>query len=514
MIYKLPRSLPQHAYEAKVVQKNEADVAQTIQISLSLLMEDAGACLFSHIQKNYTAFRSLLVVCGKGNNGGDGYVVARLAVLAGYKVKVLVAAPEHIISGEALIALLKLQALGVQPVFLAPHSSSVLIEEFQASLNTLGTPLIVDALLGIGFSGALSESLIELIAAMNDSLEVIVSADVPSGLCATTGCVGTIAVKAHSTVTFIALKQGLLTGQAASYRGHIVYEPLGLASAFESHIASRHYIQSQNNLPELSERMPTSHKGSIGLALAVGGNQGFPGAIRLSAESAMRSGASLVAVSCHPRSQSLVFQQRPELILATTEAVELVSSTLFKQAKVIVLGPGLGNDIWAQQCFKHIVPHERHMVVDADALRLLSAAEYRNDYWVLTPHPGEAASLLNCDIATIEQDRFYAVKTIAQKYGGICVLKGAGSLVSDGETVWINTTGNAGMASGGMGDVLSGIIAALIMQMPDIYQATRLAVYIHGQAADILADKYGTRGLLASDLLPEVRRLLNNQSHY
>ena len=151
------------------------------------------------------------------------------------------------------------------------------------------------------------------------------------------------------------------------------------------------------------------------------------------------------------------------------------------------------------------------MVLDADALQILSRNPIYRDDWVLTPHPGEAARLLNCDVETIESDRFAAVQDIVAKYGGICVLKGAGSLIADANNVWINTSGNSGMASGGMGDVLSGIIAALIMQLPHAVDATRLAVYLHGKAADRVAADQGKIGMLASDLFPHIQQLLNEE---
>jgi NAD(P)H-hydrate epimerase len=196
------------------------------------------------------------------------------------------------------------------------------------------------------------------------------------------------------------------------------------------------------------------------------------------------------------------------MVLANS-AESLNHSALLKKIKVIILGPGLGQELWSKALFNLVIKLPEPKVVDADALRLLGKSSLKTAQWILTPHSGEAAALLSCSIADIEADRFLAVKKIAQQYGGVCVLKGAGTLVSNGDIVWVNSTGNSGMASGGMGDVLSGIIGALILQSEDLFAAARLGVYIHGRAADIIAQKHGQVGLLASDLYPEIQQLIN-----
>ncbi|MCW8831962.1 MAG: NAD(P)H-hydrate dehydratase, partial [Colwellia sp.] len=321
------------------------------------------------------------------------------------------------------------------------------------------------------------------------------------------------------TVTFIVYKQGLLTGQAADFVGHTVLAELSLGDDFQQQVFCQHIYQDQQPLVDgrfpLMKRRRTSHKGDIGLILTIGGNVGMPGAIRLASEAALRGGAALVAVCCHQENQALVFQGRPELMLAPSEAQALAQSSAMEKAKVFLLGPGLGQQTWSQGLFNLVIKQCKSkkdqplMVLDADALTLLANTRHYCENWVLTPHPKEAATLLNCSTKAIEEDRFKAVSEIAKKYGGICVLKGAGTLISDGERVVINSTGNAGMASGGMGDVLSGIIAAFILQAEDYFSAVCFAVYIHGAAGDIIADEYGQRGMLASDLFTPIQRLSN-----
>jgi NAD(P)H-hydrate epimerase len=340
-----------------------------------------------------------------------------------------------------------------------------------------------------------------------------VSVDVPSGLNADLGIATPIAVKADLTITLIAYKQGLLTGQSANYVGELHLETLEVNKTFAQFASTQCFRLANSQLLNLPKRQAASHKGSIGMLLTIGGHYDFTGAICLASEAALRTGAALVSVCCHQQSRNTLLSRRPELMVAASNAKELADASFLVKVKAIVIGPGLGRDSWSNALFDLAIDFPQLKVVDADALYFLAQKPRKQKTWVLTPHPGEAAMLLACTIADIEADRFAAVKKIAQGYGGICVLKGAGTLVSDGQSVWINTTGNSGMASGGMGDVLSGIIGGLILQTADLYQAARLGVYIHGRAADIIAKKQGQIGILASDLYPEIQRLINAETY-
>ena len=547
---RLPGSLPQQAYQTKQVQENEALVAARQGIAMLDLMKAAGAAVFEQIQLNYPKVTSLLVVCGKGNNGGDGFVIARLAHLAGLKVTTLLVVEQSKIKGDALITFTELQSCGVTIVCVADCLAGDLLNSHIDSkesstldiIKKFQGQLIVDCLFGIGFRGELAKEMQLIVELINHHKAQVLSVDVPSGLCANTGRVGIgqdensvtfsarAAIYADTTVTFIAIKQGLLTGQASAYIGKLYFADLGLGVAFADAVKNKTFIQTLNNLPALQKRLPTMHKGNIGMILAIGGNVGMPGAIRLSGEAALRAGTALLAVCCHQSNQSLVFNGRPEMMLAPCEAASLTDAQSLNKAKAYIIGPGLGQDQWAQELFncvvEKLIPRQKDghqsmpqsssqkmqkklAVIDADALHLLGKTSLYYKHWVLTPHPGEAAALLNCSIAEIEADRFAAVQNIALKYGGICVLKGVGSLVSDGISTWINTSGNAGMATAGMGDVLSGIIGAVLLQMKYSLDAVRFAVYIHGQAADNIAQRSGQRGLLASDLFNEVQKLVN-----
>lgn len=502
------------AYSAKQVLENEALVAQNQQLAMYQLMERAGSAAFEQLHQHWPKASSILVLCGKGNNGGDGFVIARLAHLANINVTVLLTCDVKSIKGDALTAYQKMVSAGV---------TEIVSDNLTERVKLFAGDMIVDALFGIGFYGALASPMQELVAAINANTVNVLSVDIPSGLCASTGFVDNgLAIIADVTVTFIVYKQGLLTGQSANFVGELILADLLLGDDFSQQVTCHYYFQKEyplnNGVSFFKKRLNTSHKGTIGQVLAVGGGVGMPGAIRLASEAALRSGAGLVAVCCQQDNQALVFNGRPELMLAPSDANKLANSSAVNNAKTLLLGPGLGQTEWSKKLFDLLVTpfingqKSGHIVLDADALTMLAKTNYFCNRWVLTPHPKEAATLLGCDTATVEANRFDAVQAIAKKYGGICVLKGAGSLISDGRIVVINSTGNAGMASGGMGDLLSGIVAALTLQTENYFVAACLAVYIHGAAGDIIADSQGQRGMLASDLFVPLQRLVNHNS--
>jgi len=502
-IIQLTNSLPQPVYSAHEVLSHEAKVASLCHMSLFELMCKAGDAAFKVLEQWNSSVASILIVAGKGNNGGDGYVLAKHCLAAGYDVHLLVLTDYKQLKGDAKKAFDQLTkddlVVDFQP---CPLKSSKIIQAFKGEV-------IVDAIFGIGFRGELSLDLQQIIHSINSHSAQIMSIDIPSGLCASTGSVATTAVKSDLTVTFIVVKQGLLTGKAVNYVGTIWLATLSVQEKFVSTLTPQNVAQGIAQLPKILPRAKNLHKGNIGLALLVGGNVGMPGAIRLSAEAALRAGAALVSVTCLLENRLLVSHGRPELMLAPSEPDKLALSSAIEKAKVIIIGPGLGRDEWSKKVFNVVFSKTKRMVVDADALAIVKEKKLKYDDWVLTPHPGEAANLLDTDIQTIESDRFSAVKAIADKYGGTCVLKGPGSLISDGKQVFINTTGHSGMATGGMGDVLSGIIGALILQTGSIFEATQLAVSIHGQAAERATQTFGIRGLLASDLFEPIRIIVN-----
>ncbi len=497
----------QPVFQAQQVLQYEGLAAEKLKLSLYALMERAGSAVFAQWRLRWPNHRSVSVLCGKGNNGGDGFVVARLAHLAGLSVTTYLFTNEKKLTDPAKQAYQALCAVG----------GNIMVINQVNELN-LQSDVVIDALFGIGFYGQLSAQMILIINKINCFQGKVISVDIPSGLSATTAVVTTTAIKADLTVSFIVYKQGLLTGMALDYVGDLVLCDLNIGQVFIA--LTRQYeqgpkvlLQGQVDLPRLAKRSHYCHKGDIGSILAIGGNIGMPGAIRLAAEAALRSGVSLVKVSCQAENHSIVLNGRPEIMLAPSEPKKLLLAPALKKAGVLLIGPGLGRDTWAEEMFNltlnHSINQQKFTILDADALYWLSKNHCHNPYWVLTPHIGEAARLLACDVASIEADRFSAVAAIVAKYGGICVLKGPGTLVSNGRSTWIMPVGNAGMASGGMGDVLSGVIAALLLQMPNTFEAVRLAVYYHSLAADTIANQEGQRGMLASDLFFELQQLVN-----
>jgi len=258
----------------------------------------------------------------------------------------------------------------------------------------------------------------------------------------------------------------------------------------------------------LSPRPRDAHKGLFGHVLIIGGDYGMAGAARLAGEAALRVGAGLVSIATRPEHVSAIVSGRPELMCHPVKQAKDLKPLLAK-ATVIVLGPGLGQSAWSKQLFKQALASALPKIIDADGLNLLAKQTKKSDHWILTPHPGEAARLLKSDNKKIQADRITAVKQLQQKLGGIAILKGAGSLVAASDSISICQAGNPGMASGGMGDVLSGVIGGLLAQQFNLQQAAELGVCLHAYAGDLAAQQNGERGMLASDLMPYLRELMN-----
>ena len=493
-------SLPQSLWRAEVVKHQESVLADLHGIGLYSLMEQAGLAAFKLMKFQWPNAKRILVLAGGGNNGGDALVLARLAKLAGKQVKVLALGNVNRMPSEAQQALAAWQAEGGQ---------LDLSRQFDWPCD-----VIIDGVLGIGLNNDVRAPLQALFAQVNQSGVPVLALDLPSGLSADTGKLLGCAIKASATICFIAAKQGLFTGQAPEYVGKLVFAGLGLSDLFEqqntSVVSRADYAQLCSML---APRARTAHKGSCGRVALIGGNAAMAGAIRMAAEASLRTGAGLVNVFTQAKNQSVVSSGRPELMVsAVANYPNQQLDTVLAQASCKVIGPGLGQDEWAQALFLAVLSEDKACLVDADALNLLANAPMQRNHWVLTPHPGEAARLLNCSVADIEGDRIAAAQNIQRRFGGVCVLKGAGTVVAGAQgQVKICPVGNPGMASGGMGDVLSGIIGGLIAQFAakhSLFDIACLGVCIHGMAADKAAEQ-GERGMLASDLMPFIRQLVN-----
>ncbi|WP_409422156.1 NAD(P)H-hydrate dehydratase [Pseudaeromonas sp. ZJS20] len=486
-----PQSVPQAPaghplWRAAQIRTLEPQLARQQGLDLYGLMCRAGQALFDHLIRHWPAANTLWIFCGAGNNGGDGYVLARLLHLAGYRVTVCGL-------GEPAAALPAHQAwLQWRP--LGPVLSL-------AELPAAAPDLVVDALLGIGPSQPLRGAVLEHIAAINGLRVPVLAVDVPSGLAADTGQPLGAVVRASHTLSFIGYKRGLLTGEAAEWVGRLALDPLGMPELTDF-AAPDGGLLDYCLLSEYLRRRPRHlHKGDCGRVLLCGGGPGMPGALRLASESALRAGAGLVRACSVTANLPLLAAGRPELMLSDDDPD-------WRWPSVTVFGPGLGQSEWAEGRFADWLAAEVPSVVDADGLNWLARTPARRDNWILTPHPGEAARLLGCSTAEVSGDRFAAVRALQARYGGVVLLKGPGTLVCDGERLWVCRGGNPGMASGGMGDLLAGLIAGLWAQGLPMSLATLLGVCVHGAAGD-LAARSGERGMLASDLLPYIRQLVN-----
>lgn len=486
------QNLPITLYRAAQVRELDRIAIQERGIPGFELMSRAGAEVFQRITTQWPNVRSVAVFCGSGNNAGDGYIIAGLALKAGLEVRVYaVSAPEKLV-GDALSAYRKY----------TDDDGSVL--PFQAG-QAVNADVLVDALLGTGLDRPVTGLYAEAIQTINSHSSPVIAVDIPSGLNADTGNLMGCAVKADCTVTFIGLKQGLFTGQAAEYCGEICYAQLGVPEDVFAELEAAATRVVKTRLPR---RDRCAHKGSFGHVLIVGGERGYSGAARMAGEAALRVGAALVSIATRPEHSGIMNLSRPELMCHGVESAEQLAALLAK-AGVVVVGPGLGQSDWAKTLFNAAINAGKPTVIDADGLNLLANAPTAKSGWILTPHPGEAARLLNCSTADIQQDRFAAAASIRANYGGVAILKGAGTLIASEHQLAISNTGNPGMASGGMGDVLAGVIAALLAQGLSLQDAAQQGVYNHGLAADLAAAKDGERGLLAGDLMPYLRQLVN-----
>jgi hydroxyethylthiazole kinase-like uncharacterized protein yjeF len=490
----------QKAYTTTQIRQLEKLSIETFGIAESELMERAGKAAFECLKLYWPESNNIFVLCGAGNNGGDGYVLARLAQQSGINVVVRYVGELEKLSTTAKQAHDLCQQAKVD---IAPYS----VEE------SLEAELIVDALLGIGLTGEVKGVYREVIERVNQTEYPVFSLDVPSGIDADTGAVLGDAILADVTMTFIGLKQGLLTGRAVTHCGELQLNSLDLTMEQHAQVDVSAEMIDGLSLPKLLPPRPKdSNKGDYGHVLVLGGNHGMGGAARMAGEAAARTGSGLTSVVMQSEYVGEVAAVRPELMCHTATSPKELKSLLDK-ATVLVIGAGLGQDKWAQMLFDAAMQTSLPMVIDADALYFASKQGIKSDSWILTPHPGEAARLLGCTTTEIQADRFSAAKAIVKQYGGVVVLKGAGTLVqSDEAGVAICAAGNPGMASGGMGDVLGGVIGGLLAQGLSLTDAARLGVWVHATAGDNVAAVQGERGLLATDLMAEIMLLINGSS--
>lgn len=461
------------------------------------LMRRAGHDAWQTVLQHWPAAQSLLVVCGPGNNGGDGYVLAGLAHDSGRRVRVL-CLPEH--------APRTAESRRAREQYLTAGGE---LADTTAPLPH--ADVLVDALFGIGLTRELDQSTAALVAAINADPAPVLALDVPTGVAADTGAVATVAVTADVTLEFIAAKAGLRTGAARDFAGHLQATALGLDEAdLRTEFAGIECLRAHDLPRWLSPRLRDTHKGRNGRLLCIGGEHGHGGAIMLTAEAALRTGVGLVDVLTRDAHVAPLLARLPEAMSHGDSIERAALDRLFASATVIAMGPGLGHSRWACDLLRRATASGVPLVLDADALNLVAAGEVEvPGNAVLTPHPREAARLLQTDIASVQRDRFAAARELATRYRAVVVLKGAGTIVAGSDRhLRLVDAGNPGMAVGGMGDVLTGVVGALLAQGLAPLEAASCGALLHSVAGDSAAAG-GERGLLPGDLMPWLRRHAN-----
>ena len=507
----------------------DQDTIEGIGIPGIVLMETAGSAIVRAIERHYPTCKRIGILAGKGNNGGDGIVIARQLAHIGHDVHLFLVSPPESFTGEATVNLQIAKNLGlhIEEILTDAALGYDFFVKRSTSLNHIASSeLLVDAIFGTGLHGEVREPIATIINTINNLSISILSVDLPSGLDADTGNPFGTCVRADRTVTIGLPKRGLLVHPGAEFVGKLEVVDIG----FPEQVVDAQNIKAHwTTAAEASEWMPqrpaASHKGTYGRICVVAGSTGMTGAAALTSKAALRSGAGLVTLATPKHLNPILEGLLPEVMtlpLPETDAGSLAvsaTSTILEFAEktksVLAIGPGLSQNPETVTLVHQLVRENQaqglglSMVIDADGLNALAQATelipLLGKDAVLTPHPGEMARLTNTAVPTLELDRISTAQQFAYEHGVTLVFKGAPTVTGtpDGN-VWINSTGNPGMATGGMGDVLTGVIAGLIAQGVLSEQAGALGVYVHGLAGDIVSERLGTHGLIASDVLEAV----------
>jgi NAD(P)H-hydrate epimerase len=456
------------------------------------LMRRAGQAAWHQLLACWPQAQRIVVACGPGNNGGDGYVLATQALQAGRQVRVVRLAPAATELSRRACAQFEAAGGGIDA----------------ASAGLDRADVIVDAVFGIGFARAPEDAVADWIDAINAASRPVLALDVPSGVDAGTGYVPGVAIRATRTLQFLAAHPGLLTGAALDYCGALFIDTLGVQLPASDACAFALQAGALGNW--LPPRRRDSHKGRNGHVLCIGGDHGSGGAIALCAQAALRSGAGLVSVATRAGHLAALLAAQPEVMAREVGDAGAIDASQIQRATVLAIGPGLGTDAWGAALFDAAMACGKPLVLDADALNLLARQPLRlPPDTVITPHPGEAARLLQISITDVQSDRLAAANALVERFGCVAVLKGAGTIVAaSGRTPCVITAGNPGMAVGGMGDLLTGVVAALRAQGMWAFDAAACGALLHGAAGDDAAI-VGERGLLPSDVLPHLRQRAN-----
>ena len=549
----------------------DQDTIEGIGIPGIVLMETAGSAIVRAIEQHYSACRRIGILAGKGNNGGDGIVIARQLAHAGRDVHLFLLSPPESFTGEAHINLQIAKNLKLRIIELIPDTSKDKNHPEKGGLGDYnedrsppekgrGSPyglhtvdslggfsreatlthlasceLLVDAILGTGLRGEVRDPIATIISAINNLPIPTLSVDLPSGLDADTGNPLGTCVQADRTVTIGLPKRGLLVHPGAELAGKLEVTDIGFPEqVIEAQDIKANWTTASQAAKWVPRRPAVSHKGTYGRVCIVAGSTGMTGAAALASEAALRAGAGLVTLAIPKHLNPILEGLLPEVMtlpMPETEAGSLAASgtsTILEFAErtksVLAIGPGLSQNPETTTLVHQLVRENQkqglglRMVIDADGLNALAQTKellsFLNGEAVLTPHPGEMARLTNTSIPTLEADRISTAQQFANEHSVTLVFKGAPTVTgTPNGDVWINSTGNPGMATGGMGDLLTGVIAGLMAQGISSEKAAALGVYLHGLAGDIAAERLGMPGLIASDVLKAVPQAIASPTH-
>ncbi|MGA1370258.1 MAG: NAD(P)H-hydrate dehydratase [Pseudomonadales bacterium] len=476
--------------------------AHALGIPTYELMLRAGRAALELLVQAWPNARCITICCGKGNNAGDGYVVAALARDRGLEVELLQVGSEAQLVGDAASARDAALAVAIVPVTEWPSAPR--------------GDVVVDALLGTGLRGALAPPYAAAVDWINGSGRPILALDLPSGVEADTGAAASPAVQATVTLQFIGRKIGLYTGAGVDHAGVRRFDALGLDSRLLSAVEGVPLwrVASLPVWARLPPRAQSAYKQRFGHVLVIGGDHHMGGAPIMAAEAALRVGAGLVTVLTRSEHQPALLARRPEAMVIDADDGS-ARKEAFLRASCLIVGPGLGRQAWGRQLLREALDSGLPMVLDADGLNGLADTGWHASGPIIgTPHVGEAATLLGVQTAVVQRDRPAAAEALAARLGGVAVLKGAGSLVAAlaeggaARVLGVCAHGNPGMASAGMGDVLAGIIGGLLAQGLPAAAAALTGTCLHSAAADRASARLGERSLLATDLLVDLIALL------
>jgi len=479
-----------------------------------VLMENAGIKVFNHIMNFTESGQNVCIVCGRGNNGGDGFAAARHLYSSDRNVSLYMVGGEEGLKGDALVNYNIIKKLGIPIEYINDTSQLSHLAEGVKKCH-----LLVDGLLGTGIKGDVKPLYRDAIDIINKYAPSVISIDIPSGIDADTGKVLGAAVRARRTVTFQLPKVGLYMYPGAEYAGEVIIEDISIPDkVIENHAININLLTGSDIVGVFPQRMEDTNKGTYGRAYIIAGSENMMGAALMCTLGALRSGSGLVEVGVPACIQKEVASQVMEAIVnplpqedgkISPQAIEEVLRAL-ERSSSFAIGPGLSKSPGLLRLLERVVTEAKIPgVIDADGLNLLCGnteiLRSAGASLIVTPHPGEMARLLGSDVKSVQEDRIGCARDFSREYGVVTLLKGANTVISSpsGE-VFINTTGNPGMARGGSGDVLTGIIVSLLAQGIPPFESARAGAYIHGLAGDIARRALGEYGMKVSDIIENI----------